>query len=316
VRPPTYLTKAELASLLPVTGSRFVVKLGLLIALVSISIPLALSAHVISALCGTFLLGLWIAHAIELQHECLHGTAFRSSRWNRFFGILLGIPMLTSFTDYQLDHVRHHRTLGSAENREFFRYDYRKLFTWKSILVHLLMVNHLRHALGSLAVAPFANTRRDASPRKSGRIRAEYLLMLSLLFVGLVASGLLQTTVVLRVWLLPFFVSLACHALIEIPVHYACDALDPEVFGNTRTITAGRFAKWLTNGNNYHVEHHMYPHVPVRQLPNLHALLFNRLVVVDASYGRFYRALLESLFTGSFSLSDRGVGMQAAIRHE
>ena len=71
---------------------------------------------------GIVLLGVMFAHGVELQHQALHGQGFRHRGVNEFFGVLLGLPMLVSFAAYQASHLRHHRHLGTPQNREFFDY--------------------------------------------------------------------------------------------------------------------------------------------------------------------------------------------------
>ncbi|HEX2039464.1 MAG TPA: fatty acid desaturase, partial [Acidimicrobiales bacterium] len=61
---------------------------------------------------GQVLLGVMFAHALELQHQCLHGTGLATARANRWAGRLLGAPMLVSYSHYRARHLRHHRYLG------------------------------------------------------------------------------------------------------------------------------------------------------------------------------------------------------------
>src|SRR4029077_5857829 len=81
-----------------------------------------LHTHGVAMWAAMIALGLMYGHAVELQHQALHNTAFPSRGWNRFVGFFLGLPMLVSFSDYQYNHLNHHRLLGSKEDREFFNY--------------------------------------------------------------------------------------------------------------------------------------------------------------------------------------------------
>ena len=49
---------------------------------------------------------------------------------NRVFGFLCGAPMLSSFSHYKYEHLRHHAFLGTPQNREFFNYRFRNLDSW------------------------------------------------------------------------------------------------------------------------------------------------------------------------------------------
>ncbi|CRM15016.1 fatty acid desaturase [Pseudomonas sp. 44 R 15] len=60
------------------------------------------------------ILGLVYAHFTELQHELLHGHAFKSQQLNRGLGFICGLFMLNSFSHYKYHHLRHHRHLGHS----------------------------------------------------------------------------------------------------------------------------------------------------------------------------------------------------------
>ena len=91
-------------------------------------------------------------------------------------------------------------------------------------------------------------------------------------------TDVVEAWVVLALWVVPLVLSAeAAHFLIELPEHFGCDKPTRDVMTNTRTVMASRFMFWLTNGNNYHVEHHYSPQVPVERLPELHRLLSPRI---------------------------------------
>lgn len=72
----------------------FVCKLGIVLALAVAGGFLALSDSLPLALCGAILLGAVYTHAVELQHQCLHHTAFLKAWPHRVIGIPLGLPLL------------------------------------------------------------------------------------------------------------------------------------------------------------------------------------------------------------------------------
>ena len=104
------VSSAELAPLLIIDPLRFVLKLLICTACLAIGVLGALQTNIALATLGIVLLGLMYAHMIELQHQCLHDTAFRrGSGWNRAIGVLLGLPMLVSYSHYRAVHLHHHR---------------------------------------------------------------------------------------------------------------------------------------------------------------------------------------------------------------
>jgi fatty acid desaturase len=245
----------------------------------------------------SLLLGLAFAHAVELQHQCLHNTAYRSKMWNRLIGVLLGLPSLVSFSDYQNSHLKHHRLLGTPEDREFFNYSYRKLTSFAAVIPHLWMVRHYKEVSGYIARSVIGQLvrREEATPVMAGRIRFEYQLMGLVLVAMAVATIVFQTPIFLYLWVIPFLVAVPTHALIELPEHMGCNKSIPDVLANTRTMKANKLLVWFVNGNNYHVEHHWLPAVPNDKFPMLHNFVNTRIEHFDTSYWAFYSQFFKNL---------------------
>ena len=64
-------------------------------------------------LLGLVLLGAGMAHGVELSHQALHHTGFQSRRLNEVLGVAMGLPMLVSFYEYRINHLKHHALLGT-----------------------------------------------------------------------------------------------------------------------------------------------------------------------------------------------------------
>lgn len=54
-----------------------------------------------------------------LQHDCSHGSYFRSPRANRWLGAVLGVITLFPFAYWKRTHGIHHATSGNLDKREF-----------------------------------------------------------------------------------------------------------------------------------------------------------------------------------------------------
>jgi len=289
----------NLSELREVRVGRFQVKMLLLLIPVALFISATLLTHGALSLVPMFLLGLMYAHAVELQHQCLHNTAYRSKRWNRFVGVQLGMPLLVSFSDYQSSHMNHHRLLGTPEDKEFFNYGYGSLTSLRNFIPHLFMVRHyldvarfiMQSVTGSL-------TREGASPKTVRKIRTEYLLMGAFLISMLALSVGFQTFIFVKLWLIPLLVGVPAHALIELPEHFGCNGQTTDVLKNTRTIKCSKFANWYTDGNNYHVEHHWMPAVPNDKFVELHRFVEPQILHLESSYWSFYGQFLSHLIRG------------------
>ncbi|MEU4471914.1 fatty acid desaturase [Micromonospora sp. NPDC023888] len=285
-----------------ISDRTFAAKLALWAALTGAGAALAVQPALWSRAAGMLLLGCMFAHAAELQHQTLHSLGFRNRRANTVAGIVLGIPMLISFAAYRATHMRHHRDLGTPENREFF--DYGDQYgvggggsRWRTALTWTIRFTMLHFYVQFLACAARAVLRRDyegESATTSRRIRRDHYVILALLLAFTLLSVVLREPVVLWVWLLPLLlVAGPVHALIELPEHFRCETLSQDAFANTRTIRSNRLMTWFTNGNNFHVEHHLMPNLPIERLPALHEEVRPRLKHFHTGYVDFFRKVVR-----------------------
>jgi fatty acid desaturase len=293
------LDNMDLGELSRVKVTPFLLRLFVFLALVAGLAAAILRTDGVLPWIATIALGLIYAHGVELQHQALHNTAFPSKFWNRFAGFFLGLPMLVSFSDYQHSHLRHHRLLGSADDREFFNYGYERLTSLKPLLMHLLMLRHYRDVAGFIVGSVFGKTKPDVKAETALKIRAEYRWMAVFITAAVAASIAFETTAFLEIWLLPLLFAIPTHALIELPEHWGRDHETLDVRINTRTIRAGWFGTWFTNGNNFHIEHHWLPAVPNDRFPEIHRQIAGE-IEID-TYPKFFKRFFGELQRNTFS---------------
>lgn len=270
---------------------RFVLRILLALAFGAAGAALALAADWRLVLIGVAIEGLFFAHSLELAHSCIHGTALGSRRLDRAAGMLLSLPMLVSFSDYRDNHLKHHRTLGISEKKDFFGYEFDGMKTWGAFALHLSMAAHFRGAARNIARALLPWSWR-AVPAGKRRATLEHLLMAVWLGVPLVALALGHTGPLL-VQLAPLVIAAPCHVLVELPEHWRCVLVNDEL-AHSRSISASRLAIWFTNGNNYHFEHHLCPWLSNDELSDLHQRL-PHVAHRHSSYLEFYALVLRSL---------------------
>lgn len=111
--------KREEIKFLPRDEYVFIGKMVLLLMLLAFSCVAVTFSHWLVVLVGELTLGILFAHAVELQHQVLHGTAFKSRKVSRFIGFLLGVPMMVAYSRYRTLHMLHHRFLGTDKDTEF-----------------------------------------------------------------------------------------------------------------------------------------------------------------------------------------------------
>jgi fatty acid desaturase len=287
--------------------SRFILYLALVVGL---SAVILLSGSRLLAFLAMALLGLVYAHGVELQHQALHNTAFPSKFWNRVVGFFLGLPLLVSFSDYQYSHLRHHRLLGTEDDREFFNYGYGRLTTLKPLLAHLMMLQHYRDVSVFIARALLGRTKPDTKPEAAVKIRTEYQWMGIFILAAIAWSAAFRSLALFEIWFVPLLFGIPTHALIELPEHWGRDHGTLDVRANTRTIRTGPFGYWYTNGNNYHIEHHWLPSVPNDKLAYLHSQI-DQEIEVD-TYPAFFKRFFTELYRNTFTSKGQPSGAETA----
>ncbi|MFI9402483.1 fatty acid desaturase family protein [Nocardia sp. NPDC052316] len=276
----------------------FLIKLALLGALTAIGVALALRPEPLALIAGVLLLAAMYTHAVELQHQALHHSAFRAAWPHRLVGVPLGLPLLVVYTDYRVRHLQHHRHLGTPNDTEFFGFDTRKPLTVALLLRGMFDYARLFTVVRDVLRAATGRQRSEPghlSATMRRRSSTEHLILGALLLAAAALAATGSHDLVLRIWLLPLFFAVPLHFLVELPEHILCDTDTTDVLRNTRSIRGSRLTTWFTNGNNLHIEHHAAMSVPLNQLPTRHHEVQQRAVHVERTYFDFYRTLWREL---------------------
>ena len=283
----------------------FITKLVVAAALVAVGAFLALQDGVLPSALGVVLLAAVYTHMVELQHQCLHHTAFTSARLHRLVGVPLGLPLLVSYTHYRVRHLQHHKHLGTPMDSEFFGFDPRQPLTWRMLARGLFDYLRLVTVLRDIYRAWRGTWSYDVgtiSDRRHAEVTQEYrwAVVPLLAVLGLVVAG--YGGPVLELWLLPLVVAVPMHFLLELPEHILCDNDTTDVLRNTRSIRGSWFSTWYTNGNNLHIEHHAAMTVAINRLRGRHDEASRLGKHVERSYLSFYRRVLREAAQNSARL--------------
>ncbi|WP_067812113.1 fatty acid desaturase family protein [Actinomadura kijaniata] len=269
----------------------FVAKLALAGALLAAGVAVELLGGPAGAVAGVLLLGAVYTHLVELQHQCLHHSAFTSARPHRLVGVPLGLPLLVAYSHYRVRHLQHHRYLGTPRDSEFFGFDARRPLTWRSLLRGAFDYRRLLTVADAIVRSARGAWRYDLGripDRRRREVMAEYRLMGAVVGAAVLVAALGHGALVLRLWLLPLLVAVPMHFLLELPEHVLCDDGTDDVLRNTRSITGSRFSTWFTNGNNLHVEHHAAMTVAINRLRERHPEVRASAKHVERGYPSFY----------------------------
>lgn len=274
------------------------VKILALVVLMVAGVTLAFSQNIAATMFGIFLIGAMFTHAVEIQHQCLHFSAFHSRRINKIIGIILGLPTLTSFHAYRRSHLEHHRNLGTSNDTPFFNYRFVVKPSIGALLYDLFGISHIKASLSAIFGAGDSRLIRLPEGEEPSNIseRLDYGLMGFMLVCATFTAMVVGPTVILKIWILPLLlVAQPLHFLIELPEHIGCDQGTTDVLRNTRTIIGTSFSRWFTNYNNMHVEHHLEPTLSMDQMPAVYAQITGQHKYLFQTYWQFYKSILGSL---------------------
>lgn len=260
----------------------FVAKVVLWMLMIAGGWKLAYAGPTWAAVGGVVLMALAFAHGVELQHQALHGTGTRNRPLDMILGFVLGLPLLVSVWHYRDRHMHHHRHVGTSQDSEFFGTAKQAIVGLTQTVTRMLMLVHWAMVLRLIWAAWTGGSMGTVySAAHADRIRVDYRLFGCLLVGALVAAVWLVPLNPLVLLTLPL--ASCMHTLIELPEHHRC-SMSPSPLENTRTVRAGWLATWFTNGNNWHVEHHLAPTLNPEELPAFHRRIADRIVHQNDSY--------------------------------
>ena len=233
------------------------------------------------------LYGFWVAIAHEMQHQ----TAFaKSANWlNEILFFFIQVLMWNSPRYARVSHKLHHRytmiegmdpetdwpeTITSAWLRKFLRARILSILAFGAVRdLALAAKKQLWRAIGKKEWM----MRDHCSPQDNLVIRIESAAIL-LIHVAVVVIAIL-----FRRWELLALVTIAWQigSPVEAIWHATKHLSRPKNVNdhrlNTRSIKVGPFTKLIFWGLDDHVDHHLYPIVPSRNLPKLHKILATQL---------------------------------------
>jgi fatty acid desaturase len=215
----------------------------------------------------------WIGarqHALAIMaHDGAHALILPRRAWNdAVTQLLMAWPVGMSLPAYRRMHRLHHRYLNSERDPDWARNRPDRLATRRSVAGFarvMLGLNAEQRQVAGL----FRGRADDGVPRALVFARFAYW---AAIVATAAAFGWLQ--LLLLYWIVPLFswflVTMRLKGTAE---HFAVE--DEEAANAARTVLPNFLERWLVAPRNihYHIEHHLYPSVPLYRLPALHAAL-------------------------------------------
>lgn len=251
-------------------------------------------------------------------HECGHGTAFKTAWLNDLVYYPASFMIAREPTYWRWSHFRHHTdTIIVGRDPEIIfprppSYG-RAALAFSNILGGpKLMAGTVRHAFQG--VDPIvAEIVPEAEWPKVIREARVMVAIWGATIVLAIATGTLWPLLyvggptIYGAWLMVFF-GITQHAGLRE------DVLDHRF--STRTVFMNPLFRFLYLNMNYHVEHHMFPAVPYRSLPALHAEIADQLPEPSpstwAAYREIFRAIGKQAHDPTWELDRHVPDVQAA----
>jgi omega-6 fatty acid desaturase (delta-12 desaturase) len=249
---------------------------------VTVSLLMALPLSVIAA---GFLVRIFI-----IQHDCGHGSFFKSRRANDLIGTLCSLMTLTPYAFWRRQHARHHGSWNNLDRRAASGLDiysscltaaeYRALRRWRRALVRL--AHHPIVANLLLPPIVFIVLYRTPFDRARGWRREQRAIYLTNIAFAVLLGGLglvLGYARVVEVQLpIMIVASIAGVWLFSIQHRFENALWAPEDSWNftaaalksTSHLHLPRILQWFTGNIGFHHVHHVNPRIPNYRLEECH----------------------------------------------
>ncbi|MGB3295779.1 MAG: fatty acid desaturase [Phormidesmis sp.] len=239
--------------------------------------------------------GISLALMFCAVHECVHRTAFASTRVNDAIAWLAGLLSFYNSTFYRRYHKWHHRytrvpgkdpELDDPEPQTIGQYFWHLTgISWWTDKVK----GHLKVALGRLEGCYFLPESSHAEVIRSTRLQLATYAAVAVLSAVAGHPWFLVTS-----WLLPLAIGQPFLRFVLLAEHTHC-SYGNNFLTNTRTTLTRWPVRLLMWNMPYHAEHHLYPSIPFHALPAAHQQLKDKFSHVDTGYLQVNQNIVASL---------------------
>jgi fatty acid desaturase len=247
---------------------------------------------------GYVIIGTAIHAMAVLTHEASHYSMFRSRRWDRWVGFLMGAPVFVSHTAYRVLHNYHHKYTREDEDPDEFNNVTRSRFLLSLLFYSWLIIGTPVYLIHVTVTGLVRGSWRDRFD-----IITEYVLLIGMFGGGfLVARHFGRLDILLHCWALPMIIAMVFGNVRSWAEHTMTLPGDP--LTRTRTVRSNRLVSFLMCNLNYHLEHHLCPGIPWYNLPKMHRLLLDEYRRANSFvYNSYLRFLWDAFRNGVHGLS-------------
>ncbi|MGN6475017.1 MAG: fatty acid desaturase family protein [Mycobacteriales bacterium] len=209
---------------------------------------------------------------LNVEHDCIHASFTRNKRRDQIIGIVVcASPVGSPWHDSRARHLAHHRLITTAEDPDLPLHDTADKAT-KWALARYFGLG----LLGGYAVQVFLSGAPSTVPTKQRLQDWRNLTIAQVVLWGSIWLATGEWWLYLVLWVLPIVTLTAgCHLLRSFIEHAVLTDERPEHDNLLVSITSNPVERAFVApfNMNYHAEHHLYPAVPARRLPDLRSAL-------------------------------------------
>ncbi|MCJ8323986.1 MAG: fatty acid desaturase [Rhizobiales bacterium] len=253
--------------------SFYIIQVVALIAIGYLVFYQAMPLQYLAIMAVMFLIGTRYRALNNIVHECTHYSFCKSKKMNIFIGKIAANVIFTSYKDYKMEHMSHHKSLGDYENDLDFQS--RQKFNFEASLTLGTVLRHIFTPILGLHYPQYFSvsfTFKDGFG--FGMIK---ILMVMAVVVGLYFAPVASILMLILpfVWVfsgINYWTDCIDHAGL---MHKDDDLLKSRNFILNPVIRSILFPR----NDCYHLIHHLFPSVPAHHMENVHEILLG-----DASY--------------------------------
>jgi len=226
----------------------------------------------------------WITYSFMgtagLSHELFHNSVFTNSKLNRILCKFFMILMWDNYGYFSSTHWLHHKiTLDENDPKSLFKdkIGFTKILQLFSFDFNLFKLK-LKYAIqNSFNFIPKTKSYHLFTLESNKTISNRKKVVASARFIMLFHSITAFIFIYFNIWWLIFLINLApfmigfFNKFLGYAQHYGLESESHnDYLNNSRTIILSRFWSFFYSNMNYHIEHHMYPHIPYYNLKKVH----------------------------------------------
>lgn len=244
----------------------------------------------------------WLGAALVFlfcpQHECIHRTAFASSKLNDWLARIIGVVLILPAEYFRFFHFAHHRYTQDPEKDPELSSP--KPHTWSAYLWHLTGLPYWIASITTLANLSIGRDWPDYIPQSQRtKVKREAQIMAQIYAALFLLSFLIGSWALLQFWVIPVLLGQPLLRAFLLAEHTGCDLVteqeSADMTQNTRTTLASWFVRALTWNMSFHSEHHLAPSVPFHALPRVHTRAKSRIKFLSPSYPAVHSEIQKDL---------------------